>query len=233
MKFTLEELQNTLEARLTPNGRKTAFSPRTLDETSSALYAFIEKHGGSEAELEDAVNDLLPVFESVDGNVRFEKAAFAREYAAAHEAAAEKKKTEKPAEETKQVAQKPSDAGSDRALIEKMQAQLQELLDKQKADDDKRAVSGKRSAIVSLLKDKKVSNDDWVKTQLSLINVTPDTDENDIADKLVDLYNKSKAVEVTDVTPGTTGGAPTSVDPAFARIRAAREAEIKRNQEQL
>ncbi|MDE6151789.1 MAG: hypothetical protein K2G12_07385 [Prevotella sp.] len=77
MKFTKEEFSEELKKRLTNNSKKKlAQSDRTFNASVERIYKRLEKREDDEMELDDAVEDYLPDFEEIEGNMRKDNASF-------------------------------------------------------------------------------------------------------------------------------------------------------------
>jgi len=210
MKFTQEELLEALKGKLTMNGKKLSISERTLSRQVERIHKRLEKQKNEE-ELSDVVSEYLPDFEEMDGNMRHDKSDFIKEYERLHpDLDATHRK--KPDDDTN---------GDDDSVLARMQKQLQDLLDKQKADTVARNVAEKKSAIFAKLKGENVNDEKWIKTQLDIASITPDTDIDDLSEKVIGLYNQSHATTKPSRTPGAAGGKEPNLEHEFDDIAEA------------
>lgn len=207
MKFTKDELSAALMAKLTLNGKSLSMSKdKTFPRMVERIYQRLEKQGNDE-ELDNVVAEYLPDFEDIEGNLRHDNSAFIKDW--------EKQHGNKPKDEPKH--------GEPDGLseLEKLQKQVQELLDRQKAQEVAKSVADKKAAIIAKLKGEKVDNADWLNGQMELVNVTADTDVDGISAKLLALYNQSVVKDASVATPGQAGGEAPNEEHEFDDIAAA------------
>lgn len=203
MKFTKEELTEALKAKLTANGKKLTMSERTLKSNVERIYRRLEKVNDETLELDAAVEDYLPDFEEIEGNMRKDNADFVKEWEKQHP---------KPKDEPKPKDDEPNDK------LDALLKEIGELKKEREAEKAAKVVSDKREALKAALKGKDVKNDDWINDQLDLIAINADTDIDNLTTRLVSSYNKFSANTPKSVTPGGAGGAPENNEHQFDDI---------------
>lgn len=197
MKFTKEQFSEALKAKLTTNGKKLAMSERTFKSNVERIYKRLEKVNDEELEINAAIDDYLPDFEDIEGNMRKDNADFIKKWNEEHHV------------DPKPTGPKPKVDGEE-TEIEKLQKQVQALVDREKANTTARTIAEKKSAILSKLKDEKVTDDKWLNGQLEIIAIDEDTDVESVSQKLLDIYNINHSKTDPSITPGSAGGG----DPA-------------------
>ena len=76
MKFTIEEVCKELAGRLTTKGEKLNMSERSIREQAERLVALV---ADDETEMSDFVDKVLPLFKTMDNNVRNDVSGLAKE----------------------------------------------------------------------------------------------------------------------------------------------------------
>lgn len=183
MKFTQEQLLETLKAMLTKNGQELAMSERTLKSNTERLYKRLEKNN-CEDELEVVSLEYFPDFDEINKNVRKEKSDFVKEWKEGH----------------------PENTDESQNIDNETIALLKKRLETLEAENSKtrteNLIAQKRSELLSKFKEKGIKNDKWVDKYLAKLNISENTDvEKETADAL-DFYNLSRSRSI-NTTPGT------------------------------
>jgi hypothetical protein len=177
MKFTREQANKELVAKMTANGEKLSVSDRTINEHLDTLMPLM----GEEMELQDFVEKCLPFFKSTDANVRNDVSVGIREYKAANPVVEPKKTSQEP------TAQQSSEYADLLKRIEELENEKTRAIVEKK-------VSTIKEEIVSKLKSKGVKDDEWINALLSEVNVTEDFQVDAKVESYLGLYNKQNAV---------------------------------------
>jgi hypothetical protein len=177
MKFTREQANKELVAKMTANGEKLSVSDRTINEHLDTLMPLM----GEEMELQDFVEKCLPLFKSTDANVRNDVSVGIREYKAANPVAEPQKTSQEP------TAQR----GGEYADLLK---RIEELENEKARASKEKKVGTIKEEIVSKLKSKGVKDDEWINALLSEVNVTEDFQVDAKVESYLGLYNKQNAV---------------------------------------
>lgn len=177
MKFTREQANKELVAKMTANGEKLSVSDRTINEHLDTLMPLM----GEEMELQDFVEKCLPLFKSTDANVRNDVSVGIREYKAAN-----------PVVESQKTQQEPTaQRGGEYADLLK---RIEELENEKARASKEKKVGTIKEEIVSKLKSKGVKDDEWINALLSEVNVTEDFQVDAKVESYLGLYNKQNAV---------------------------------------
>ena len=212
MKFTKEQAVEKLNQMLTNGGKKPLrMSTKTLNEHAENLMTLV---ADEEMELDDFVTKVKPMLENVNSNMEKDQSDFIKEYEKNHPAP--KPGDPKPGDP------KPGDDPNKTAL-EKMQEQLNEMLRKQRENDEKAAIDAKRAEIRKYLGDNNVKDTKWIDSILSIASISKDDDAEEKGKAYLELYNQSR-MGGEPITPGTpsTGGGPDPKD-MFAAVRELRK----------
>jgi hypothetical protein len=177
MKFTREQANKELVAKMTANGEKLSVSDRTINEHLDTLMPLM----GEEMELQDFVEKCLPLFKSTDANVRNDVSVGIREYKAANPVAEPQKTSQEP------TAQR---SGEYADLLKR----IEELENEKARASKEKKVGTIKEEIVSKLKSKGVKDDEWINALLSEVNVTEDFQVDAKVESYLGLYNKQNAV---------------------------------------
>jgi len=213
MKFTKEEFLETLKAQ---NEAEKLLSEKTL-QGMEALYGF----AGESEEMNVFVERISPILKTFGGQVRKMNADHFKEKAEW------KKQQPKPQEVPEDKKDEPSDK------LDELLREIGELKKEREAEKAAKTIEDKRAALKNALKSKDVRNEDWINDQLDLITVSADTDVDGMTERLVKSYNKFSAAMPNPQTPSVAGAASNAQDADFKKIRAMREAQIKREKEQI
>lgn len=177
MKFTREQANKELVAKMTANGEKLSVSDRTINEHLDTLMPLM----GEEMELQDFVEKCLPLFKSTDANIRNDVSVGIREYKAAN-----------PVVEPQKTSQEPTaQRGGEYADLLK---RIEELENEKARASKEKKVGTIKEEIVSKLKSKGVKDDEWINALLSEVNVTEDFQVDAKVESYLGLYNKQNAV---------------------------------------
>lgn len=176
MKFTKQQLLDSLKARLTENGKHLSISDKTIKSLSDSHYDLL---ANEETELDDLVGKILPQYVSLNGNYEKDNADFIKKWREEHPD--KKPVPAKPQEGNN--ANEPSE--TEKKLLERLEA-----LERKDAEyEAARLVSQKRSELLSKFKEKGIKDTKWTEKYMSKLAVTKDTDiEKEAADAL-DFYN--------------------------------------------
>ncbi len=210
MKFTKEELKETLKARLTANGKKLTVSDQTLTASVETLYAV---GVNDETELEDFVSKVLPSFETLEGNYRKDQSDFIKDWKS-------KTPAPNPPQDSVKANEKPD-------RIELLLQEVEALKKEREEEKSAREVETKRSGILSKMKELGIKDGEWAKAYISKINVENDSDIDKEAQDALAFYNQSKAAFNPYITPGRAGGKAVEdehiFDDVVARIKKNRD----------
>lgn len=222
MKFTKEQLSESLKAKITNNGKKNlAMSERSFNGKVERIYKRLEKASDSDdLELDDVVADYLEDFQEDDNNIRNDNSKFVKDW--------EKNHTPKDDKDKKDG---DKDGNGDESKLDKLLKELQDLKSEREEEKKVKAISEKRSQLKSALKGKEVKNEDWINDQLELIHIDSETDVDALTERLVKSYNKFSANTPPNITPEGAGGSGNGKDPEFERIRKMREEQLKKEKE--
>lgn len=207
MKFTKEQLAEALKAKLTLNGKKLAMSERTLKANVERLYRRLEKSENDD-ELDDVVEEYLPDFQEIDGNVRKDNSDFVNTWKKDHP-------DPKPDGKDDKDKPKPGDGGD---RFDAILREIQELKAEREKDKAEKAAKEKRAELLAMFKKEGIEDDAWASSYLKKLSVDAETDiEAETKDALA-LYNKSRSHVDPDATPGRAGGGGTDDKDEFADI---------------
>lgn len=191
MKFTIEEVCKELAGRLTTKGEKLNMSERSIREQAERLVALV---ADDETEMSDFVDKVLPLFKTMDNNVRNDVSGLAKEL---------KETFSKKPSKTKVDTEEEVDGNDFSKLLEKIEG-----LEKRIAENDKqRKVLDRRASILDKIKDKGVKNTEWVNSLLDEMPLGGDEfDADKSVERIVKLYNGAKAGVDSDITPDIPRG---------------------------
>jgi hypothetical protein len=204
MKFTKEQANKELVAKMTANGEKLSVSDRTINEHLDTLMPLM----GEEMELQDFIEKCLPLFKSTDANVRNDVSVGIREYKAAN-----------PVVEPQKTSQEPTaQRGSEYADLLK---RIEELENEKARASKEKKVGTIKEEIVSKLKSKGVKDDEWINALLSEVTVTEDFQVDAKVESYLGLYNKQNAMIDPIRTPVIPkGGKNQLLDDALAEAES-------------
>lgn len=188
MKFTKDQLLETLKARLVKEVETLSISDRTLSAQAETLYSF----AGEDDELTDFAKRVLPSLVSLDGNYRKDNSDYVKKWNEEHTKGG---KGENPKN----------------AELEEMRKELDALKTERENEKNERYISGKREEIASRLKGEGIAQK-WVDSYLRKLNVTKDTDVEGEAKDAIEMFNASVSPVNPSITPGGTGRAEEKED---------------------
>lgn len=200
MKFTKEDANKELVARMTANGERLSMSDRTINEHIDTLMPFV----GEEMELQDFIDKALPLFKSTNSNVRNDVSAGIKAYKDTNPVPSNP-------QPTKSNEQQPTGDYAD--LLKR----VKELEDEKARVNKEKKVGNIKQDVISKLKAEGVKDDEWINSLLSEVNITEDFDVDTKVKSYLGLYNKQNS-DVNPVTPPTTpkGGKSKWLDDALA-----------------
>lgn len=186
MKFTKENLAETLQKELVKKVEKLSISDKTLQAQVEALYAF----AGEDDELDAFAQKVLPSLVSLDGNYRKDNADFVKKWESEHP--------------SPNPDPKPKEKPNEPDGLEEIRKQLQELRAARDEEVKNRTISQKRNELLEKLKKENVSSK-WAESYASKIPLSAETDiEREVKDAL-SLFNGTEASIEPSVTPQHTG----------------------------
>lgn len=189
MKFTKEDANKELVARMTAKGEKLNLSQRSMNEQVEHLYTLI---ANEEMELVDFVDKVLPFVKTSDANVRNDVSQGIKDY-----------KNQNPIVEPKKepIANvEPDDPN--KALLERLEA----LEKKNRENELKLHNQNIKSNLSSKMKELGIKNAKWIDMMLDNVAITEDFDVDTNAKKYLELYNTMQADVDPSVTPNATNG---------------------------
>ena len=187
MKFTKEDANKELVARMTAKGEKLNLSQRSMNEQVEHLYTLI---ANEEMELVDFVDKVLPFVKTSDANVRNDVSQGIKDY-----------KNQNPiVEPKKEPIVEPDDPN--KALLERLEA----LEKKNRENELKLHNQNVKSNLSSKMKELGIKNTKWIDMMLDNIAITDDFDIDTNAKKYLELYNTMQADVDPSVTPNSTQG---------------------------
>lgn len=191
MKFTKQQLLDTLKAKLTANGKHLSISDKTIKSLSDSHFDLLVNE---ETELDDLVSKLLPQFVSLNGNYEKDNADFIKKWNKEHP---QKNLEEEPGENGKE-GKESNDS------ISKLLKRLEALEQRDAEHEAERLVSGKRSELLAKLKEKGINDTKWVDAYMKKLTLTKDSDiEKELSDA-EEFYNISHSSRKAN-TPGASG----------------------------
>ena len=189
MKFTKEDANKELVARMTAKGEKLNLSQRSMNEQVEHLYTLI---ANEEMELVDFVDKVLPFVKTSDANVRNDVSQGIKDY-----------KNQNPVVEPKNnptANVEPDDPN--KALLERLEA-----LEKKNRENELQLHNQNiKSILSSKMKELGIKNAKWIDMMLDNIAITEDFDVDTNAKKYLELYNTMQADVDPSVTPNSTQG---------------------------
>ena len=187
MKFTKEDANKELVARMTAKGEKLNLSQRSMNEQVEHLYTLI---ANEEMELVDFVDKVLPFVKTSDANVRNDVSQGIKDY-----------KSQNPiAEPKKEPIVEPNNPNKE--LLESLEA----LEKKNRENELKLHNQNIKSSLSSKMKELGIKNAKWIDMMLDNVAITEDFDVDANATKYLELYNTMQADVDPSVTPNSTQG---------------------------
>lgn len=190
MKFTKEQLLDTLKAKLTANGKHLSISEKTIKSLSDSHYDLLVSE---ETEISDLVNKILPQYVSLNGNYEKDNADFIKKW-----------KEDHPEPNPNDTPNPNNDNSSE---VEKKLLERLEALERKEAEAEAaRLTSVKRGELLKKFKEKGISDDKWIEAYLKKLSISKDTDIEAETTDALDFYNLSHANNGGRNTPGNSGG---------------------------
>ena len=186
MKFTKEDAYKELVKQMTTNGETLNLSSRSINEQIEKLLPLL---ANDETELDNFITNTLPLFKTMDANVRNDVSGGIKKY-----------KDENPI----QTQQKQSNGGN--TELAEMRERLEKMESEYKSRQEAERIANTRNEIVEKLKAKGVKDTSWLTPFLSDITITEDFDVDAKVETYLKSYNTFKAQIDTDVTPKGAGG---------------------------
>ena len=187
MKFTKEEANKELVAKMTAKGEKLNLSQRSMNEQVEHLYTLI---ANEEMDLADFVEKVLPFVKTSDANVRNDVSQGIKDY-----------KSQNPIVESKKdPIVEPKDPNKE--LLERLEA----LEKKNRENELKLHNQNIKSNLSSKMKELGIKNAKWIDMMLDNVAITEDFDVDANATKYLELYNTMQADVDPSVTPNSTQG---------------------------
>lgn len=187
MKFTKEDANKELVARMTAKGEKLNLSQRSMNEQVEHLYTLI---ANEEMELVDFVEKVLPFVKTSDANVRNDVSQGIKDY-----------KSQNPiVEPKKDPIIEPNNPNKE--LLERLEA----LEKKNRENELKLHNQNIKSNLSSKMKELGIKNAKWIDMMLDNVSITEDFDVDANATKYLELYNTMQADVDPSVTPNATNG---------------------------
>lgn len=204
MKFTKEDANKELVAKMTANGESLSMSQRSITECTDNLYAVI---ANEEMELSDFVEKALPFFKTANSNIRNDVSAGIKKY---------KEDNPAPQKEPVKNETKSDEEDSRDELLKRLEAMEKRMMESE-MQTKKNAI---KSTIVSKLNEKGLNDKEWIDAFLDEVPVTEDIDIEGKVEKYLNLYNKSKASVNPDITPNPSGGGKGGDEALAERIKS-------------
>lgn len=211
MKFTKEDANKELVAKMTANGESLSMSQRSITECIENLYTVI---ASEEMELSDFVEKALPFFKTANSNIRNDVSAGIKKY---------KEDNPTPQKEPDKTEKKSGEEDSRDELLKRLEAMEKRMMESE-MQTKRNAI---KSTIVSKLNEKGLTDKEWIDAFLDEVPVTEDIDIEGKVEKYLNLYNKSKASVNPDITPNGSGGSSDALNDMFAKAREFREKKLK------
>ena len=175
MKFTKEQLLDTLKEKLTENGKHLSVSEKTIKSLSDTHYDLLTNE---ETELNDLVGKILPLYVSLNGNYEKDNADFIKKWKEEHpDNTPNDKKDDAPDNSSKKL----------EALIEEVKA----LKAKNDENEKIKLISSKRSELLKMFKEKGIKDDKLTEKYMNKLSLTENTDIKKETEDALDFYNLS------------------------------------------
>lgn len=178
MKFTKEQLLDSLKAKLTTNGKRLSISEKTIKSLCDSHYELLVNE---ETELDSLVEKILPQYVSLNGNYEKDNADFIKKWKEDHP---DTKPTTK-----NNTTNKGDDDGDDR--INKLLERLEVLEKANKETQTAKIMSQKRNELLSAFKEKGIKDEKWAEKYIAKISISDETDVEKETEDALDFYNLS------------------------------------------
>ena len=187
MKFTKEEANKELVAKMTAKGEKLNLSQRSINEQVEHLYTLV---ANEEMELADFVEKVLPFVKTSDANVRNDVSQGIKDY----------KSQNSIVEPKKDPIVEPNNPNKE--LLKRLEA----LEKKNRENELKLHNQNIKSNLSTKMKELGIKNTKWIDMMLENVSITEDFDVDTNATKYLELYNTMQADVDPSVTPDSTQG---------------------------
>ena len=179
MKFTKEQLLDSLKAKLTANGKHLSISEKTIKSLCDSHYELLVNE---ETELDSLVEKILPQYVSLNGNYEKDNADFIKKWKEEHP-------DTKPTTKGETTDNKGDEGGDDR--INKLLSRLEVLEKANKEAQTAKIVSQKRNELLSAFKEKGINDEKWTEKYIAKISISDETDVEKETEDALDFYNLS------------------------------------------
>ena len=179
MKFTKEQLLDSLKAKLTANGKHLSISEKTIKSLCDSHYELLVNE---ETELDSLVEKILPQYVSLNGNYEKDNADFIKKWKEEHPDA-------KPTTKGETTDNKGGEGGDDR--INKLLSRLEVLEKANKEAQTAKIMSQKRNELLSAFKEKGINDEKWTEKYIDKISISDETDVEKETEDALDFYNLS------------------------------------------
>lgn len=178
MKFTKEQLLDSLKAKLTANGKRLSISEKTIKSLCDSHYELLVNE---ETELDSLVEKILPQYVSLNGNYEKDNADFIKKWKEDHP-------DTKPTTKNNTTNEGTAD-GDDR--INKLLERLEVLEKANKETQTAKIMSQKRNELLSAFKEKGIKDEKWIEKYIAKISISDETDVEKETEDALDFYNLS------------------------------------------
>ena len=179
MKFTKEQLLDSLKAKLTANGKHLSISEKTIKSLCDSHYELLVNE---ETELDSLVEKILPQYVSLNGNYEKDNADFIKKWKEEHP-------DKKPTTKGETTDNKGGEGGDDR--INKLLSRLEVLEKANKEAQTAKIMSQKRNELLSAFKEKGINDEKWTEKYIAKISISDETDVEKETEDALDFYNLS------------------------------------------
>ena len=179
MKFTKEQLLDSLKAKLTANGKHLSISEKTIKSLCDSHYELLVNE---ETELDSLVEKILPQYVSLNGNYEKDNADFIKKWKEEHP-------DTKPTTKGETTDNKGDEGGDDR--INKLLSRLEVLEKANKEAQTAKIMSQKRNELLSAFKEKGINDEKWTEKYIAKISISDETDVEKETEDALDFYNLS------------------------------------------
>lgn len=197
MKFNKDEALKELETKIPNKGQTLNISKRTISEQLDKLIPLL---ANDETELNDFVSQVLPIFKSMDGNVKNDVSVGIRAYIESN-----------PKDDSKKDDDDDDKKKSNPSEMEALLARITALEEEKQKNDRQNKISDVRKKIAEKMKELGVNNEKWIGDFLAKTKDIEDEEKVDeVAKEYTELYNKFVSSIEPSLTPGNpnyTGGA--------------------------
>ena len=179
MKFTKEQLLDSLKAKLTANGKHLSISEKTIKSLCDSHYELLVNE---ETELDSLVEKILPQYVSLNGNYEKDNADFIKKWKEEHP-------DTKPTTKGETTGDNGGEGGDDR--INKLLSRLEVLEKANKEAQAAKIMSQKRNELLSAFKEKGIKDEKWTEKYIAKISISDETDVEKETEDALDFYNLS------------------------------------------